>query len=270
MACACAAKRSIKSPGAVTTMRGKMLRGERADAACDRRCQHRRRRSRARNSISTCAALIVGAAGVPGRQARQSRPVVALEAQPTTTAGFEQRQYRSQSTEQISHCIREAGIGFHVRTGASPGDEKRRRDAGPRLGTRTIFNLLGPVVQSGRASGIQMVGVFSKALDRTAGASSQNVSAPIACGWSTAPTALDEITTSGPTSVTALEAGVVHSFGFGPRMSACPKVQTGSAARRRRAAQTLRRCKMCSRARRRLTAMSPCSVKAAAWSSPAR
>ncbi len=72
------------------------------------------------------------------------------------------------------------------------------RHVGPvraELGTRTIFNLLGPL---SNPAGVerQMVGVFCRDLDRAGGGGADNCSAPSAPGRCMAD-GLDEITTTG-------------------------------------------------------------------------
>jgi anthranilate phosphoribosyltransferase len=194
--------------GAVTTMRAKMLRvgapanaidvvGTGGDAS-------------GTYNISTCAALIVAGAGVPvakhGNRALSSRSgaadvLVALGVKIELTP------------EQVSRCIHEAGIGFMFAPAHHPA-MKNVAASRVELGTRTIFNLLGPL---SNPAGVkrQMVGVFSKQWLEPLAEALKNLgseSAWVVHGFD----GLDEITTCGRTSVAALENGKVRSFEIAP------------------------------------------------------
>ena len=117
------------------------------------------------------------------------------------------------------------------------------------LGTRTIFNLLGPL---SNPAGVrrQMIGVFSRQWTEPLAQVLKNLGAERV--WVVhGSDGLDEITTSGPTSVTALEDGAVRSFEISPEDVGLRQGQAGSAARRRCRDQCARRCRKCSKARRR-------------------
>src|SRR5579863_9642531 len=161
-------------------------------------------------NVSTCAALIVAGAGVPvakhGNRALSSRSgaadvLAALGVKIDLTPA------------QVAHCIREAGIGFMF----APAHHPATKNVGPtraELGTRTIFNLLGPL---SNPAGVrrQMVGVFSKQWTEPLAQVLKNLGAESA--WVVhGSDGLDEVTTSGTTSVCALENGVIRSFEIGP------------------------------------------------------
>src|SRR5579863_4895704 len=141
--------------GAVTAMRAKMLRVGAPPDAID--VVGTGGDASGSFNISTAAALIVAGAGVPvakhGNRALSSKSGAAdvLAALGVNI---------DLNPEQIGYCIREAGIGFMF----APSHHPATKNVAPtraELGTRTIFNLLGPL---SNPAGVkrQMVGVFSK------------------------------------------------------------------------------------------------------------
>jgi anthranilate phosphoribosyltransferase len=203
--------------GAVTTMRSKMLRVEAPADAID--VVGTGGDASGSFNISTCAALIVAGAGVPvakhGNRALSSKSGAAdvLAALGVNI---------DLNPQQIGHCIREAGIGFMF----APAHHPAMKNVGPtrvELGTRTIFNLLGPL---SNPAGVrrQMVGVFSKQWTEPLAQVLKNLGAESV--WVVhGSDGLDEITTSGPTSVTALEDGAVRSFEISPEDIGLRKVK---------------------------------------------
>ena len=109
-------------------------------------------------NVSTLAALIVAACGVPvakhGNRAASSKSGAAdALAALGVKIGL--------PPEGVERCIREAGIGFMM----APTHHAAMRHVGPtraELGTRTIFNLLGPLANPAGVKR-QLVGVFSAA-----------------------------------------------------------------------------------------------------------
>src|SRR6188508_3690568 len=108
-------------------------------------------------NISTCAAFIVAGAGVPvakhGNRALSSKSGAA-DVLGALGVKIELR------PDEITRCIYEAGIGFMF----APAHHPATKNVAPtrvELGTRTIFNLLGPI---SNPAGVkrQMIGVFSR------------------------------------------------------------------------------------------------------------
>ena len=140
--------------GAVSVMRAKMLPVEAPEDAID--IVGTGGDAKGTQNVSTCTAFVVAGAGVPvakhGNRALSSKSGAAdvlkalgvkLELTP----------------EQISRCISEAGIGFMF----APTHHSAMKHVGPtrvELGTRTIFNLLGPL---SNPAGVkrQLLGVFA-------------------------------------------------------------------------------------------------------------
>src|SRR6476659_7901064 len=194
--------------GAASAMRGRMLRVEAPANAID--VVGTGGDASGSFNISTCAAFIVAGCGVPvakhGNRALSSKSGAADVLQ---ALGVK----IDLNSEQVSTCIRDAGIGFMF----APAHHPAMKNVGPtrvELGTRTIFNLLGPL---SNPAGVkrQMVGVFSRHwIDALAhvlkNLGSQSV-------WVVhGSDGLDEITTAGTTHVAALENGTVRSFEITP------------------------------------------------------
>jgi len=194
--------------GAVTAMRSKMLRVEAPPDAID--VVGTGGDASGSYNISTCAALIVAGAGVPvakhGNRALSSKSGAAdvLAALGVNI---------DLSPAQIGHCIREAGIGFMF----APTHHPATKNVAPtrvELGTRTIFNLLGPL---SNPAGVkrQMVGVFSKHWTEPLAQVLKNLGSERV--WVVhGSDGLDEVTTSGPTSISALDDGTVTNFEITP------------------------------------------------------
>ncbi|MGA7154912.1 MAG: anthranilate phosphoribosyltransferase [Pseudolabrys sp.] len=194
--------------GAVTTMRAKML-GVKAPADAVDVVGTGGDASGSFN-ISTCAAFIVAGAGVPvakhGNRALSSRSGAADVLQ---ALGVK----IELNADQVGTCIRDAGIGFMF----APAHHPAMKNVGPtrvELGTRTIFNLLGPLSNPARVKR-QMVGTFSKQWVEPMAQVLKNLgseSIRVVHGSD----GLDEITTAGLTTVAALENGMIRTFEVGP------------------------------------------------------
>lgn len=160
-------------------------------------------------NISTLAALIVAGAGVPvakhGNRALSSKSGTA---DALTALGVK----LDIPPQQIARCISEAGIGFMF----AQVHHAAMRHVGPtrvELGTRTIFNLLGPLSNPAGAKR-QLLGVFSpRWLEPVAEVMRDLGSESI---WVVHGDGMDEITTTGTTKVTALENGQIRSFELTP------------------------------------------------------
>src|SRR5215470_7425502 len=203
--------------GAVSAMRSKMVRVTAPPEAVD--IVGTGGDASGSYNISTCAAFIVAGAGVRvakhGNRALSSRSgaadvLSALGVKIELTA------------EAISRCITQAGIGFMF----APAHHPAMKNVGPtrvELGTRTIFNLLGPL---SNPAGVkrQMVGVFSRQWIEPLAQVLKNLGSEAA--WVVhGSDGLDEITTSGVTHVAALENGAVRSFEIAPEEVGLPRVK---------------------------------------------
>ncbi len=203
--------------GAVTTMRAKML-GVKAPANAIDVVGTGGDASGSFN-ISTCAAFIVAGAGVPvakhGNRALSSKSgaadvLVALGVKIELTP------------EQVGACIRDAGIGFMF----APAHHPAMKNVGPtriELGTRTIFNLLGPLSNPASVKR-QMIGAFSKQWIEPMAQVLKNLGSESI--WVVhGSDGLDEITIAGTTSVAALEKGTVRTFEISPEDAGIARVK---------------------------------------------
>jgi anthranilate phosphoribosyltransferase len=161
-------------------------------------------------NISTCAAFIAAGAGVAvakhGNRALSSRSGAA---DVLAALGVK----IELAPDAVARCIDEAGIGFMF----APAHHPAMKNVGPtrvELGTRTIFNLLGPL---SNPAGVkrQMVGVFSRQWVEPLAQVLKNLGSESV--WVVhGSDGLDEITISGPTFVAALKNGTVRSFELAP------------------------------------------------------
>src|SRR3981189_2176061 len=194
--------------GAVSAMRGKMLRVTApADAVA---VVGTGGDGSGSVNVSTCASFIVAGAGVPvakhGNRALSSRSGAA---DVLTALGVR----IDVPPENISRCIKEAGIGFMF----APAHHPAMRHVGPTRGgpgTRTIFNLLGPL---SNPAGVkrQMVGVFSRQWVEPLAIVLKNLGSERAYVVHGSD-GLHRIPICGPPTVASLETGEVRLFEITP------------------------------------------------------
>jgi anthranilate phosphoribosyltransferase len=194
--------------GAVKAMREKMLRVEAPADAID--IVGTGGDNSGSYNVSTLAAIIVAGCGVPvakhGNRAASSKSGAAdVLAALGVKVGLD--------PASVTRCIAQAGVGFMF----APTHHASMRHVAPvriELGTRTIFNILGPL---SNPAGVkrQLLGVFSETwlepiAETLRGLGSERV-------WVVhGRDGLDEITTTGETIVVALEKGDISRFTITP------------------------------------------------------
>jgi anthranilate phosphoribosyltransferase len=193
--------------GAVATMREKMLTVEAPEDAID--IVGTGGDNSHSVNISTASAFVIAGAGVPvAKHGNRGLSSQTGAADVLIALGIK----IDLPPEAISACINEAGVGFMF----APSHHPAMRHVGPvraELGTRTIFNLLGPL---SNPAGVrrQMIGVFSPDWIGPVAETLRTLGAERA--WVAHGDGLDEITTTGETSVAELANGKVRSFTLQP------------------------------------------------------
>jgi anthranilate phosphoribosyltransferase len=173
-------------------------------------------------NVSTLAALIVAACGVPvakhGNRAASSKSGAA-----DTLAALGVKVGVAPAV--VERCIREAGIGFML----APTHHAAMRHVGPtraELGTRTIFNLLGPLANPAGVKR-QLVGVFSAAWLMPMAEVLRNLGSERV--WVThGADGLDEMSTTGTTKIVELKDGAIRAFEIAPEDVGLTRVDLGA------------------------------------------
>ncbi|UDL90367.1 anthranilate phosphoribosyltransferase [Mesorhizobium sp. PAMC28654] len=193
--------------GAVATMRAKMLRVEAPDGAID--IVGTGGDNSHSVNISTASAFVIAASGVPvAKHGNRGLSSLTGSADVLIALGVK----IDLAPETISRCIQEAGVGFMF----APAHHPAMKHVGPtrvELGTRTIFNLLGPLSNPASVSR-QMVGVFLPEWIMPVAETLKTLGADHA--WVVHGDGYDEITTTGETQVAELVGGEIRSFTLTP------------------------------------------------------
>jgi len=193
--------------GAVATMRAKMLRVEAPAGAID--IVGTGGDNSHSVNISTGSAFVIAAAGVPvAKHGNRGLSSLTGAADVLIALGVK----IDLSPEFIGHCIHDAGVGFMF----APAHHPAMKHVGPtrvELGTRTIFNLLGPL---SNPAGVkrQMVGVFLPEWIMPVAETLKALGTEHA--WVAHGDGYDEITTTGETHVAELVGGEIRSFTLTP------------------------------------------------------
>ncbi|HKT19840.1 MAG TPA: anthranilate phosphoribosyltransferase [Stellaceae bacterium] len=163
-------------------------------------------------NISTAAAIVVAGAGVPvAKHGNRNFSSKSGSADILAALGVN----LDAGVGAVQRAMREAGIGFLM----APKYHSAMRHVGPtrvELGTRTIFNLLGPISNPAGAKR-QLVGVFAPAWVRPIAEVLGKLGSERA--WVVHGDGLDELTTTGVSFVAELNRGKVETFEVTPEQA---------------------------------------------------
>lgn len=167
-------------------------------------------------NISTTAALIIAAAGVRVvKHGNRSASSKSGSADVLEKLGLK----LDLTATQLQHCLQQSNICFAFARSHHPA-MKFVAQARTALGIPTIFNLLGPLTNPAR-SRHQLMGVFAPELTDRLAAVLRELGSHRA--WVVhAEDGLDELSTIGPTRISELKAGQVHTWKLDPKTLGLP------------------------------------------------
>lgn len=160
-------------------------------------------------NVSTAVTFVVAGCGVPvAKHGNRALSSMTGGADVLTALGVN----LDVPMERLTPILRKAGAVFLFAPRHHPS---MRHAAGPRveLGTRTIFNLLGPLANPARVTR-QLTGVFSPDWTRPMAETLAALGSTDA--WLVHGQGLDELTLAGDNHVTALRDGTIRSFVLTP------------------------------------------------------
>jgi anthranilate phosphoribosyltransferase len=194
--------------GAVAAMRSRMLRVNAPPGAID--IVGTGGDGAGSYNVSTLAAIIAAACGA--RVAKHGNRAASSKSGSSDALGALGVKI-GLPAQGVERCIEEAGIGFMMAT-AHHASMRHVGAARSELGTRTIFNLLGPL---SNPAGVkrQVIGVFSAAWLEPMARVLRNLGSErvwLCHGGD----GLDEITTTAPTEIVELREGEIRSFSVAP------------------------------------------------------
>jgi len=157
-------------------------------------------------NISTTSAFVVAGAGVPvAKHGNRAASSLTGSADVLEALGVN----LNLTAAQVGECIDQVGIGFMF----APSLHTSMKHVAPvrrEIGMRTIFNLLGPLTNPAMA-GAQVMGVFSPNLTEPLA----RVLGNLGCRHALVVHGLDgvdEVSISGPTVISEMEDGLVHTY----------------------------------------------------------
>lgn len=205
--------------GAVSVMRAKMLKVDAPANAID--IVGTGGDSSGSYNVSTASAIVVAGLGIPVAK-HGNRALTSKSGAADTLAALGVK--LELGPDAIARCIAEAGIGFMF----APAHHSAMRHVGPtrvELGTRTIFNLLGPL---SNPAGVkrQLLGVFSPDWVEPLAHVLKGLGTEAA--WVVHGDGLDEMTLTGKTVVAELRDGNVRTFEVSPEDAGLAPVEASA------------------------------------------
>lgn len=201
--------------GAVASMRKKMLRVDAVKNAVD--IVGTGGDQSGSYNVSTATAFVVAGAGIPvGKHGNRALSSKSGAADALAALGVN----IDASPELIGRCIKEVGLGFMF----APTHHSAMRHVGSarvELGTRTIFNILGPLSNPAGLTK-QLIGVFSPEWVLPIAKVLQGLGSKSL--WVVHGSGLDELTTAGETQVAALKDGELTTFTVTPEDAGLKRV----------------------------------------------
>ena len=167
-------------------------------------------------NISTAAAFVVAGAGVPvAKHGNRNLSSKSGSADALTELGLNVMV----GPDVVERCLTEAGIGFMM----APMHHPAMRHVGPvrtELGTRTIFNILGPLTNPAGAKR-QLTGAFTARLIRPMAETLLALGSEKA--WLVhGGDGTDELSIAAKSKVAAVEGGTIREFDIGPEDAGLP------------------------------------------------
>lgn len=162
-------------------------------------------------NVSTACSFVVAAAGIPvAKHGNRSVSSRSGSADLLEEAGF----ILALKDNQIQACIQQCGLAFLFAPHYHPAMQ-HARSARQQLGIRTLFNLLGPLINPAHVKK-QVVGVFSNAWLMPLATVLANLGSERALVVSSQD-GLDEISIAAPTNVVEYKQGTFHQWIIDPQ-----------------------------------------------------
>lgn len=175
-------------------------------------------------NISTAAAIVAAAAGRPHGVVVAKHGNRSVSSSSGSSQVLEDLGVNLRTPGHVqTRCLDEAGLCFCFAPNHHPA-MRHAAEVRHDLGFRTIFHLLGPLTNPAGAKR-QLIGVFSPQLTELLAHTLRNLDAEhamVVYGRIATGGGIDELSTMGPTRITELHHGKIHSFELDPTQFGLP------------------------------------------------